>query len=95
MNLAGVRRPLSIHSVRHTVGSWLTIAGTPERHVAEMLGHAQRSVTSGYSHLAQGSLGPILETLERIEREGFTSGESGSGATLAPLSEFSESDKLA
>lgn len=93
MKLAGVRKPLSIHSVRHTVGSWLTIAGTPERHVAEILGHTQRSVTSGYSHLAQGSLGPILESLQRIEREGFTSGESGSGATLAPLADFSETQK--
>jgi integrase len=77
LKLAGITKPLSVHSIRHTVGSWLTIAGAPERHVAEILGHAQRSVTSGYSHLAQGSLAPVLATLERIEREGFAASESG------------------
>lgn len=69
--MAGVDESLTIHSVRHTVGSWLTIAGHSERHIAELLGHAQRSVTSRYAHLRKSALVPVLADLCRIENEGF------------------------
>jgi len=68
---------LSVHSIRHTVGSWLTIAGHPERHVAEILGHSLQSVTRRYAHLAKGSLRPVLDDLVRIESEGFRPEEKG------------------
>lgn len=71
---------LSVHSIRHTVGSWLTIAGHPERHIAEILGHSQQSVTRRYAHLAKGSLRPVVEDLVRIERDGFRPEETGEKA---------------
>jgi site-specific recombinase XerD len=71
LELAGIMKPLTPHSIRHTVGSWLTIAGVPEVHVAEVLGHKRRSVTSGYSHLTPTSLGPVMEKLVSIERDGL------------------------
>jgi integrase len=75
--LSGANEALSVHSTRHTVGSWLTIAGHPERHIAEILGHALQSVTRRYSHLNQDSLRPVLDDLVRIETEGFRAHEKG------------------
>jgi integrase len=37
LRFARLREDVSVHSIRHTVGSLLTIAGHPERHVAEIL----------------------------------------------------------
>jgi integrase len=65
--LSGVNAALSVHSIRHTVGLWLTIAVHPERHVAEVLGHSLRSVTRRYAHLAKGSLRLVIDDLVRIE----------------------------
>lgn len=73
---AGIRKHLTPHSIRHTVGSWLTIAGVSEAQVAEVLGHRRKSTTAGYSHLRRVDLMPVMATLERIEREGFSPAES-------------------
>lgn len=75
VTLSGVTRDLTPHAVRHTVGSWLTIAGHSERHIAELLGHAQRTITSRYAHLRKSALVPVLADLCRIESEGFKATE--------------------
>lgn len=77
LKLSGANPALSVHSIRHTVGSWLTIAGHPERHVAEVLGHSLQSITRRYAHLGKGSLRPVLDDLVRIEAEGFREHEKG------------------
>lgn len=51
LDVARLRKPLSPHSIRHTTGSWLAIAGVPKEHRDEILGHARNSVGDGYSHL--------------------------------------------
>jgi integrase len=75
--VANLSKDVSVHSIRHTVGSWLTIAGHPERHVAEILGHSLQTVTRRYSHLSGGSLRPVVEDIVRIERDGFREQETG------------------
>jgi integrase len=77
LKLSGANPALSVHSIRHTVGSWLTIAGHPDRHVAEVLGHSLQSITRRYAHLGKGSLRPVLDDLVRIEVEGFRDHEKG------------------
>ena len=78
LTIAGVDKPLTPHSIRHTVGSWLVIAGYGEdTHVAEILGHRRSRVTSGYAHLAKTNLVPAMNDLVRIESEGFKESESG------------------
>lgn len=75
VSLSGGDAALTPHSVRHTVGSWLTIAGHSERHIAEILGHAQRTITSRYAHLRKSALVPVLADLCRIEADGFRDSE--------------------
>ncbi len=40
------------HDCRHTFASWLVMAGTPLRTVAELLGHKSLSMVMRYSHLS-------------------------------------------
>jgi integrase len=68
--LAGVRPELRIHDLRHTAASWLTIAGTSERRVRDVLGHTDARMTARYSHLAPEHLREALETLGRLSRTG-------------------------
>jgi len=78
LDLAGIRgKHLTPHQIRDTVASWLVIAGFDERtHVAEILGHSRRSVTSRYAHLTNRSLEPAIATLERTAQMGFTPAHS-------------------
>jgi integrase len=75
-NVAGIQKNLTAHSIRHTVLSWLAIAGVPEVHRMEIAGHSRSSVADGYAHLTKGSLVPVVATLERIEAGGFREEES-------------------
>jgi integrase len=84
LEIAGITKQLTPHAIRDTVGSWLVIAGFSEEvHVAEILGHKRRTITSRYSHLTKRSLQPAMETLVRIEREGFTKDEVGAAESPA------------
>lgn len=75
--LAGVRPELRIHDIRHTAASWLTIAGTSERFVRDVLGHADARMTARYSHLAPEHLQEAVDVLGRL-----SSGQGNPRATL-------------
>lgn len=62
-SVAGLRRELTIHTIRHTFASWLVIAGTPIKTVQELLGHASLAMTLRYAHLAPVHLRGALDSL--------------------------------
>jgi integrase len=66
--LSGIRGELTIHSLRHTAASWLTIEGTPERFVRDYLGHSDVAMTARYSHLTVEHLRGAAETIERLSK---------------------------
>lgn len=68
--LAGVRAELRIHDLRHTAASWLTIAGTSERRVRDVLGHTDARMTARYSHLAPEHLQEAVDVLGRLSSGG-------------------------
>jgi integrase len=49
------------HDIRHTVASWMVIAGVPLLHVKSALGHSNLQTTERYSHL--------IDAVDRESRE--------------------------
>lgn len=60
-------KDVSWHSLRHTFGSRLAMAGVPLRHIAELMGHSSMQVTMRYAHLSPGHLADAVERLARPE----------------------------
>ncbi|MBU1001643.1 MAG: tyrosine-type recombinase/integrase [Proteobacteria bacterium] len=54
---------LHLHSLRHTLGAILAMDGQSERTIADMLGHAQTSTASIYTHATHDHLAKALKAV--------------------------------
>lgn len=73
---AGLRKTLTVHSLRHSFASWLVADGVPLRTVSELLGHTNIVQTSRYAHLAPEHLREAMDRIGTIEARGTASGVS-------------------
>jgi len=60
------RHKVVFHTLRHTFGSWLAMAGVPLYVIAELMGHSTIAMTERYSHLCPDAKRQAVRTIENI-----------------------------
>ena len=66
---AGIKKPVSFHTLRHSFATHLIENGTSVRTVQALLGHRSLQTTQRYLHLAQNYLHQTTSPLDRLRKE--------------------------
>lgn len=67
---AGLRKRVTVHSLRHSFATHLLEAGTDTRYVQELLGHASPRTTQIYTHVRSDALVRIQSPMDSLEEGG-------------------------
>ncbi len=66
VNKAGIKKDISVHSLRHSYVTHLLESGTDLRYIQELLGHKSSKTTEIYTHVSKKSLGKIVSPLDNL-----------------------------
>ncbi len=62
-HVAGIKKNITLHMLRHSYATHLLEAGTNLRYIQELLGHKSPKTTQIYTHVSNEQLGKIIQTL--------------------------------
>jgi len=66
---AGITKPVSVHTLRHSFATHLIEAGTSLHHVQLLLGHRSPTTTTVYLHVSRLNLGQVISPLDRAANQ--------------------------
>jgi site-specific recombinase XerD len=69
MKKAGITKPVSPHTLRHSFATHLIEAGTSLHHVQLLLGHRSPTTTTVYLHVSKMNLAQVSSPLDSIPEE--------------------------
>lgn len=62
----GIRKNVTLHTLRHSFATHLLESGTDIRYIQELLGHSSPKTTMIYTHVTHGSLQKIINPLDKL-----------------------------
>jgi len=63
---AGITKPASVHTLRHSFATHLIEAGTSLHHVQLLMGHRSPTTTTVYLHVSQMNLSQVVSPLDNV-----------------------------
>jgi site-specific recombinase XerD len=80
---AGVKKPVTLHSLRHSFATHLLERGTDIRLIQALLGHEKLDTTARYTRVATGMISAIASPLDLLGEPRKTPGKRGKAAQPA------------
>ena len=67
---AGIKKPATVHTLRHSFATHLLEAGTDLYHIQHLLGHKSPKTTTIYLHLSRRDLVKVISPIDLLEETG-------------------------